>query len=135
MLPAKNHLRNLPTLTEVVNPNELTNVESVWGAESAVNDVDVEAAQEQLVHHVLQSLKPMVDARIQELVNTLLSEKLPELQAQVQLEVAVMVRRATTSYQTAGMGLDCEGLCMKTQQVSAASGLLCDEDSKSGVSC
>lgn len=135
MSPTKNHPRYLPTLTEVVNPHDMVNVESASAAENAVNVVVAAAAQEQLVQHILQSLTPMVNARIQELVNALLSEKLPKLQAQVQLEMEAMVRRATTAHQTAEMSLDSEGLCIKTQQVAAASGLPCDEDSKSGVSC
>ena len=91
MLPPKNRPRYLPTLTHVVTSAELAAAEP--RSLSAHGGLGL-ADNEQLVQQIVQSLMPMVSARIQETLQEILNDRLHHLEANMQLEVESMVRRA-----------------------------------------
>lgn len=90
MLPPKNRPRYLPTLTHVVTSAEL----AAELPSPLQYDVPPPADNELLVQQIVQSLMPMVSARIQEALQEILDDKLHHLEASMQLEVESMVRRA-----------------------------------------
>ena len=91
MLTAKNRPRFLPTLTQVVTASELANTDSSPHSAQGAPDI---SDNEQLVQQIVQSLMPIVSARIQESMQEILDDKLHHLEANLQLEVESMVRRA-----------------------------------------
>jgi len=91
MLPPKSRPRYLPTLTHVVTSAELTATALPSPSEDEVSDP---VGNEQLVQQIVQSLMPMVRVRIQESLQEILDDKLHHLEANMQLEVESMVRRA-----------------------------------------
>jgi hypothetical protein len=92
MLPSKNRPRYLPTLTQVVTSAELAGGESSFSA--SAQEVSKSLDSEQLVQQIVQSLMPLVTARIQESVREIVDERLHHLEANMQLEVESMVRHA-----------------------------------------
>lgn len=91
MLSTKNRPRYLPTLTHVVTPAELAAVEPLSSLENGASDP---TDNEQLVQQIVQTLMPIVSARIQESLQEILDDKLHDLEANMHLEVESMVRRA-----------------------------------------
>ena len=91
MLPPKNRPRYLPTLTHVVTQAELEVVEPT----AQVVEVTTTAAIDELrVQEIVQSLMPTISARLREISQTMLDERLHHLEANMQVEVESMVRRA-----------------------------------------
>lgn len=91
MPPPKSRPRYVPTLTQVVSSADLASFEPPPAVESAGVDTP---DNEQLVQQIVRSLMPMVSARIQESLREILEDKLHHLEANLQLEVESMVRRA-----------------------------------------
>ena len=91
MPPLKSRPRYLPTLTHVVTAAEIGPVElSVSSASTAAPH----GTNDQLIQQIVQSLMPMVNARIQESLQEILDDKLHHWEANMQLEVESLVRRA-----------------------------------------
>lgn len=91
MLPPKKSPRYLPTLTHVVTHAELEAVEPTAhvAGDAAPADID-----ELRVQQIIQSLMPTISARLREIAQTMLDERLHHLEANMQAEVESMVRRA-----------------------------------------
>ena len=91
MLPPKNRSRYLPTLTQVVAPTEL----AAAGLNSSVNEVaSRESVEELRVQEIAKKIMPAASARMREILQEMLDERLHQMEANLQLEVESLVRHA-----------------------------------------
>ena len=91
MLPHKPRSRYLPTLTHVVTAVEKPVADM---SASPANMVSHHNYNELLVQQIIQSLVPLISARIKESLQEILDDKLHHLEANMQLEMESMVRGA-----------------------------------------
>ena len=97
MLPPKNRSRYLPTLTQVVAPTEL----AAAGLNSPANEVaSRESVEELLVQELAKKIMPAVSARMREILQEVLDERLHQMEAKLQLEVESLVRHAMVGCET-----------------------------------
>jgi hypothetical protein len=98
MLAPKIRPRFLPTLTHVVTPAELAGFgDSVPASEKETLGCD----NEQLVQQIVESLMPLVSARITAVMQELMENHLHQLEANMQVEVESMVRHAMNGCEAA----------------------------------
>ena len=91
MLTSKGRPRYLPTLTHVVTAAEIVATDRSAPPANAATD---HGGNERLIEHIVQSLMPIVTARIQESLEEILDDKLHQLEANMQQKVESLVRRA-----------------------------------------
>lgn len=91
MLPPKNRPRYLPTLTQVVTQADLEVVDPVVRATGDELSKDTDDLR---VQEITRSLMPTISARLREISQAMLDERLHHLEANMQAEVESMVRRA-----------------------------------------
>ena len=92
MTTLKPKARIVPTLTQIVTPEELQagpeTVPSNW------TDLDELPPEERLVQDVVRIVMPIVEARVRSGVQALMEERMTELNASLQSEVDAAVRTA-----------------------------------------
>lgn len=91
--------RFVPTLTEVVQPPELSPDRQLTGRESLapfVNTVDLLQLENQLVHRVLQRVDLILERRLREAVGQLILEHTETLAPQLRVEIESVVRQSVS---------------------------------------
>ena len=101
MLPTKTRPRYLPTLTNVVTTADLVGPEH---AKTPTHDGLIPAANELLVQQIVQSIMPLVIARMHESLQKIMEDKLRHLDINMQIEVENLVRSAVNDIDTPNMG-------------------------------
>ena len=91
MMPPKNRSRYLPTLTQIVAPTELASAIS----DTLANEVSsCESVDELRVQEIARTILPTASARMREMLQEMLDERLHQMEANLQLEVEFLVRQA-----------------------------------------
>lgn len=93
----KNHPRFLPTLTHIVFPTEN---EPKAAMAQQVEKNSIAGLDESKVQAIIQTIMPTFSARLREIAQSTLDEKMRHLEIEMQAQVEAMVRSAVIGCET-----------------------------------